>query len=110
MREAAQADEVKQEKLAKKREALEEAVERKIAKGEPSYFPAGLYLRKMRKGARILKGLRFKEVRGGPRVAIINAAGGINSGKSGSSPVQGKTLGSDTLIELIRRAKADPGT
>ena len=72
-REKEQAEEIKEEKLAKKRLALDESVERKISRGEPSYLPAGLYLRKMRKGARILRGLRFKEVRDGPRVAIINA-------------------------------------
>ena len=69
---------------------------------------AGMYLRKMRKGSRILKGLRLKEVRTGPRVAIINAVGGISPGKSGNGPT-GKTVGSDSIIKLVRRVRADPG-
>ena len=36
-------------------------------------------------------------MRGGPRIVVINAVGGIGTGKSGNG-AQGKTLGSDTLI------------
>ncbi len=43
----------------------------------------------------------------GPRVAIIYAAGTINSGKSGYDPVDGPVAGSDTLIEYIRQARKD---
>ena len=43
----------------------------------------------------------------GPRVAIIYAAGTINSGKSGWDPVNGPVAGSDTLIEYIRQARKD---
>jgi signal peptide peptidase SppA len=71
------------------------------------FLAAGLYLRKMRKGDRILEGLQMREVRGGPRIVVINAVGGIGGGKSGSG-VNGKSLGSDTLIEQVRQAKADP--
>jgi hypothetical protein len=63
-------------------------------------YPAGLYLKKMRKGNRILAGLGIQEVRGGARIAVINAVGGIGSGKSGNG-VNGKSLGSDTLISQV---------
>lgn len=82
--------------------------EMKVVSSWPRMLAGGMYLRKMRKGARILKGLRLKEVRSGPRVAIINAVGGIASGKSGNGPT-GKSVGSDSIIKLVRRARADPG-
>jgi hypothetical protein len=63
-------------------------------------YPAGLYLKKMRKGNRILAGLGIQEVKGGARIAVINAVGGIGSGKSGNG-VNGKSLGSDTLISQV---------
>ena len=43
----------------------------------------------------------------GPRVAVIYAAGTINSGKSGYDPVNGAIAGSETLIEYIRQARRD---
>src|SRR4051812_33592381 len=43
----------------------------------------------------------------GPRLAVIYAAGTINSGKSGYDPVNGAVVGSDTLIEYIRQARRD---
>lgn len=72
----------------------------------PKLYAGGLYLRKMKAGGRILQGLPINEVFTGPRIGVINAVGGISSGKSGSG-VMGKTLGSDTLISLIRAAKDD---
>lgn len=39
---------------------------------------------------------------------MINAAGGINSGKSSRGGPTGRTLGSDTLISMVRRARFDP--
>ena len=83
-----------------KREALAEASVR--------IFPGGLYLRKMRRAARIISSLPLKETRGGLRIAIINAEGGIQSGKSGSSGLSGRSLGSESLISLVRIAKQDP--
>ena len=71
-------------------------------------LPGLVYLRKMRKGSRVLRGLLVKEFPFGPRIAVINAAGGINTGKSSKQGVGGKTLGSDTLISLVRRARDDP--
>jgi protease-4 len=43
----------------------------------------------------------------GPRIAVIYAAGTINSGKSGYDPLNGPVVGSDTLIEHIRQARKD---
>lgn len=71
-------------------------------------IPAGLYLRKMRKAPKVLQGLRIKETTTGKRIAVINAVGGINTGESSDSGLQGKSLGSDTLIAMIRAVKANP--
>ena len=43
----------------------------------------------------------------GPRIGVIYASGAITSGKSGFDPVNGQVVGSDTLIEYIRRARRD---
>jgi len=43
----------------------------------------------------------------GPRIAIINAVGIINSGRSGVDPLNGPVAGSDTLVEYIRKARKD---
>ncbi len=45
--------------------------------------------------------------RRGSKVAVINAAGVINSGSSGYDPVNGPVLGADSLVEYIREARAD---
>jgi len=41
------------------------------------------------------------------KVAVINASGVINSGTSGYDPVNGAVIGSDSLVEYIRSARAD---
>jgi len=41
------------------------------------------------------------------KVAVINAAGVINSGRSGFDPVNGALVGADSLVEYIREARAD---
>jgi protease-4 len=46
-------------------------------------------------------------VRRRSRVAVINASGVINSGSSGFDPVNGAVIGSDSLVEYIRDARAD---
>ncbi|MEO7134727.1 MAG: S49 family peptidase, partial [Vicinamibacterales bacterium] len=46
-------------------------------------------------------------VRRQSRIAIINASGVINSGRSGFDPVNGAVIGSDSLVEYIRDARAD---
>jgi len=43
----------------------------------------------------------------GPRIAVIYAAGAITSGRSGFDPLNGPTIGSDTLIEYIKQARKD---
>ena len=43
----------------------------------------------------------------GPRMAVIYFAGAIASGKNGYDPLEGATIGSDTLIEYIRRVRKD---
>jgi protease-4 len=43
----------------------------------------------------------------GSRVAVIYAAGAITGGRSGYDPLNGSTMGSDTLIESIRQARKD---
>ena len=43
----------------------------------------------------------------GARIAVINAAGVINSGASGFDPVNGAVIGSDSLVEYIRAARGD---
>jgi protease-4 len=44
---------------------------------------------------------------GGPRIAVIYAAGTISSGRSGFDPVNGPIVGSETLIDYIRQARRD---
>lgn len=41
------------------------------------------------------------------KIAVINAAGVINSGSSGFDPMNGAVIGSDSLVEYIREARAD---
>ena len=36
------------------------------------------------------------------KIAVINAAGVINSGSSGFDPVNGAVIGADSLVEYIR--------
>lgn len=95
-------------KKEKELESTKKFFEYKLKSSEPSFMPAGLYLRKMRKGAKIIQGLRLREALRGERVGVINAIGGIAPGKSGNGPT-GKTVGSDSIIALLRRAKKDPG-
>src|SRR5262245_40166180 len=42
-----------------------------------------------------------------PKVAVIYAVGGIDTGKSGSSPLSGG-VGSTTMVEAIKQAEKDP--
>jgi protease IV len=44
---------------------------------------------------------------GRSRIAVINAHGVINSGRSGIDPLNGAVVGSDTLVEYIRKARKD---
>jgi protease-4 len=72
---------------------------------------------KVRPGARAgtrLKDDEYAKVRaasvglaGRSRIAVINAYGVINSGRSGIDPLNGAVVGSDTLVEYIRKARKD---
>ncbi|HOG29803.1 MAG TPA: S49 family peptidase, partial [Vicinamibacterales bacterium] len=46
-------------------------------------------------------------LKGRSRIAVINAVGIINSGRSGIDPLNGAVLGSDTIVEYIRKARRD---
>ena len=46
-------------------------------------------------------------VRRQSKIAVINASGVINSGRSGFDPVNGAVIGSDSLVGYIRDARAD---
>jgi ClpP class serine protease len=87
--------------------AAKQKEERRKRKRNLNSFPAKPYLRKMRFGYKILRGLSVKPSPGAPRIAVINAVGGIQSGRSSQGGPTGQSLGSDTLISLVRRAKAD---
>ena len=43
----------------------------------------------------------------GPKIAVINVAGVINTGRSGYSSTEGSVGGSDTVIEHLREARND---
>ena len=43
----------------------------------------------------------------GPRVAVIVASGAITSGRSGFDPINGATVGSETLVDYIHQARKD---
>jgi protease-4 len=43
-----------------------------------------------------------------PKIAVVYAVGAISSGKSGKSPLQGETVGSDTLVAAIKEADKNP--
>ena len=51
--------------------------------------------------------LRSVGLNRGPRIAVIYAAGTIVGGKSGYDPLEGAVVGSETLIEYIRKARED---
>lgn len=66
------------------------------------------------KSLRLLKAQDYSRVpartsgRGsGPRIAVIYASGQIVDGKGGFDPLNGESLGSETLIEAIRSASTD---
>jgi protease IV len=43
----------------------------------------------------------------GPRIAVLYAAGIINTGKSAYDPLNGPVVGSDTLVQYIRQIRGD---
>lgn len=44
---------------------------------------------------------------GKTRVAVVRASGAITSGQNGSSPVMGATLGSESVVAVIRKLRLD---
>jgi protease-4 len=51
--------------------------------------------------------LRSLGLNRGPRIAVIHASGAIVSGESNFDPLNGPAIGSDTLIDYIRRVRRD---
>jgi len=43
----------------------------------------------------------------GPRIAVVYASGAIVDGRGGNDPLNGESIGSETLIEAIRNARKD---
>src|SRR3954454_2529943 len=70
----------------------------KLASGKPRYVEMNEY----RQGSSTSLGLNR-----GPRIAVIYAAGIIASGKSSESSTGGGVVGSDTMVEYLRKARAD---
>ncbi|RYH31791.1 S49 family peptidase [archaeon] len=68
----------------------------------PPLYPANTYLSKMRLASRILPNLPVYEATFGPRIAVINCVGSITVGES-----YGESLGSDSVIAQIRKARED---
>ena len=54
-----------------------------------------------------LRGKRAAAVPQGPRVAVIHAQGLITTGESGFDPMSGLTMGSETIIDELRRVRED---
>ncbi len=46
---------------------------------------------------------------GGPKIAIVHATGTIVSGKSGTDPVWGRTVGSDSFLDALDDARHEDG-
>lgn len=46
----------------------------------------------------------------GPKIAVVGAYGTIDVGEGGHDPIRGgQSIGSETLVEALRRARKDPG-
>jgi protease-4 len=43
----------------------------------------------------------------GPKIALVYAVGTITEGKSSYSPIFGRTMGSDTIVEALKEARRD---
>ena len=80
--------------------AYEDQVEEALLQGQPAEntLAGGDY-------ARI--SLESLGLNRGPRIAVIYAIGAMVSGRSGNDPMNGATVGSETLIEAIREARKD---
>jgi len=49
----------------------------------------------------------FRRLEQGPRIAVIYATGVIASGESNSDSPSGQVVGADTMVEYLRKARAD---
>jgi protease-4 len=56
-----------------------------------------------------LRSKRAAAMLSGPRIAVIHAQGLITMGESGIDPLNGLTMGSETIIDELRRARDDDG-
>ncbi len=63
---------------------------------------------------RTVRGSQYREIPSdslglnkGEKIAVIYASGAINVGKSGSGPINGEMVGSDTIIEAVNEAAND---
>lgn len=46
-------------------------------------------------------------ISGSKKIAVIRAVGAITSGKDGNSPIMGQSIGSESLVELIKKVRDD---
>ena len=74
-------------------------IEARFEKRDVRLVGAQEYLRSKRAAARLE----------GPRIAVIHAQGIITMGESGFDPLNGLTMGSETIIDELRRARDDDG-
>ncbi len=63
---------------------------------------------------RTISGIKYREIpsdslglNNGEKVAVIYASGAINSGSSGSGPLSGEMVGSDTVVAAVNDAATD---
>jgi protease-4 len=54
-----------------------------------------------------LRAKRAAALPDGPRIAVIHAQGTITMGESGFDPIDGLTMGSETIIDALRKARDD---
>ena len=45
----------------------------------------------------------------GPRIAVVHATGTIVTGESGTDPVWGRTIGTETFLDALEAARDEPG-
>lgn len=91
-------DDLKRRFKAKKGETPENDDE-KILKRKLTTVQFGGYVKRTNEK---MLGLAGKQ-----KIAVIRAAGAITSGKDGNSPAFGKTIGSESVIKLLRQAGED---
>jgi protease IV len=80
--------------------AYEDEIDDKVqlAKGTTRYLTMNDYRR---------IGLRSVGLNHGPRIAVVYAVGMITSGESSYDPTSGQSVGADTLVDYLRKVRAD---